>query len=151
MNKKYPESLPGPSLSGFKLNQRDTVISTEFVTGRSRQRNTYSNVPPLFNARWHFSISETRIFEAWYRSIGNGSEWFDMPVKLPTGYSVRTVRFVGSYDGPAPWGSSNNWTVSATLELQDLPTFTGDDYLFDTLGIEYADAFDIAVNTGIES
>jgi hypothetical protein len=146
MNPKFPSSLPGPSLNAFELTQRDTMIRTQFVTGRARQRNTYDNVPPLFKARWYLTSGETRVFEAWYRSIGNGSDWFDISVKLPNGYAERTARFTGVYSGPEPWGNSNTWIITANLELQELPTFTGDEYLYDAIGVEYADVFDETVN-----
>lgn len=147
MTAQFPSNLPGPSFNGFGVEQRDTVIRTPFVSGLVRQRNTFSYVPPMVSVQWYFTSAEMRLFEAFYRSLNNGADWFDVPVTLPTGTSMRRARFAAPYQGPSPWGNSQKWTVSAMLELQDLPTFSGDDYLYDPLGVQYADAFDIAVNT----
>lgn len=147
MTAQFPEQLPGPSFDGFAVEQRDTVIRTPFVSGLTRQRNTFSDVPPFINVRWYFNSVETRLFEAFYRSINNGADWFDVSVTLPTGTSKRTARFAGVYRGPEPWGSSKHWSISATLELKDVPTFDPADYLYDPLGVEYADVFDITVNS----
>ena len=147
----FPENLPGPILQGYGGSLFQPFIRTQFTTGLARQRRTYSNVPTFQSAQWILTSGEVRIFEAWFRSINDGTEWFDIPLTFATGTSKRTCRFTEVYNAPQPYGSSRNWSITMALELRERPTFTGDDYLYDPLGIQYADVFDKVVNSYLEA
>lgn len=147
----YPEGLPGPILNGYSSNNQQAFIRTQFITGRARNRKLYSYVPQYVDAQFVLTAGEMRIFESWYQAVANdGEAWFNIELTLPTGSSKREARFVQAYDGPRPYGPFQ-WSYTASLELRERASFPASDYLYDPLGIEYADVLDITVNSYLDA
>lgn len=142
----YPSSLPGPIIAGYGVQTQQTFARTQFISGRSQNRKLYSFVPQFVTAQFWFSYGEARIFESWFNSTNYGEEWFDIGIKLPTGFENRQCRFTEMYQGPIPDGP-NKLTYTVNLEVRERITFDYDTVLIDPLGVEYAEDFDIAVNS----
>ncbi len=147
----YPDSLPAPILSGYGANTTQPFIRTQFITGLARQRRAYSYVPTEVTATWNLTAGQMRIFESWFNGSANdGEAWFDIELTLPTGTNKRRARFTSMYQGPNPHGPFM-YSYTASLELSERPIFSGEDYLYDLSGIEYANVFDNAVNSFLEA
>lgn len=118
---QYPDLLPPPLQEGYGLSTFDPMRSTQMTTGRRRYRKMYDAVPVTVRINFNFSQSEASFFEGWYaRTLGDGLEWFVMPLITPMGFRLYEAHFVGIYDGPELVQISR-WRYSATLELRERP------------------------------
>ena len=115
---KYPDRLPRGLHSGRSYQLVSPLIRSELVSGRARQRRSFTDVPELAKIQWLFTSSEGQLFEAWWRdALTDGVNWFECPLQTPMGYSDYTCRFTGVYSGPVRAGP-DLWSYSAELELQ---------------------------------
>lgn len=142
----YPSSLPWPVRSGYEARPVQTFLRTEMVSGRARQRRRFTSVPSETSVTWVFnSDNEAAAFEAWFRdAIKDGAEWFNCPLKTPTGEKYYVCRFTTMYTGPDLIGLCA-WRVKATLELWERPLLDPGWGIVPDF-VSGMDIFDIAMN-----
>lgn len=143
---QYPAGLPYPLRQGYGLTPVSPLRRSELQTGRARQRRSYTSVPTMADVSWLMNDRQAMIFEGWFRDgLLDGAQWFDCPLKLPTGTRTYVARFVDIYHGPVLVGRSH-WQYSARLELRERPIL---DNGWSVVAPEYIygmDIFDIAMN-----
>ena len=141
----YPAGLPLARQSDRKLQTVDPTLRSDLESGRARQRQRYDFVPDNAAVNWLFSPEQCRLFKLWHRvTLGNGAEWFDMPLKTDLGVTTQRMRFVGMYDGPVIAGYQL-WSISATLELEER-AMLDDEWVTLPSFVLRPDIFDIAIN-----
>lgn len=121
-NIDYPHKyLPLPLQDGFAYQPISPLLRTEMTSGRARQRRRYTSTPTQAAVSWIMTDGQGQAFEAWFRDvITDGSAWFNMMLKAPTGIKPYVCRFVDIYEGPTLIGGKY-WQFSATLELWERP------------------------------
>lgn len=141
----YPDQLPRGLYSGRTYQLVSPLQRSELTSGRARQRRRFTSVPEMVQVSWLFNDTQGVVFEAWWRDVLiDGSQWFEMPLDHPLGYSTYTARFTDVYTGPARVGPEL-WSYSATLEVREriaAPLGYGEFPEY----IANADIFDIAMN-----
>lgn len=140
-----------PMLDGYHPEQAQTFITSEFVTGRRRNRKRYTTAPFTLSASFVVDYAKMRLFEAWFRSsvgANDGLSSFNMPVKLPAGGNIQSeCRVIQGY-GMEPYGPFM-YRINMAVEFVERPQFAGEDYQYNPSFIEFADVFDNAVNVEI--
>jgi hypothetical protein len=120
----YPAGLPPPLVSGFGLQHVSPMTRTPLTSGRARQRREYTSVPSdVRGAVFLLSNKQCMLFEAWFKEVLiDGTEYFDCPMRLPTGRATYKSRFTNIYAGP-DLVSPNLWRITAPLEIEERPLF----------------------------
>lgn len=115
----YPEGLPRGLHSGRSYQLVSPLVRSELVSGRARQRRSFTSVPQGAQIKWIFTSVQGQAFEAWWRDqLSDGVSWFECPLETPLGYMNYTCRFTGVYSGPSRIGPEL-WSYSAELELRE--------------------------------
>lgn len=141
----WPEQLPLPEQSGYAIQHVSPLQRTEMVSGRARQRRTYTSVPSNVSVQWFLTEQQAQVFELFFRfGITDGADWFMCTLKTPLGLMAYECRFNGIYEGPVLI-SFNKWTFSGTLEIRERQTLFSDE-IFDIQGIIDSEIFDITMN-----
>lgn len=141
----YPAGLPVGLHDGRTYQLVSPLQRSELTSGRARQRRRFTSVPEMASISWLFNSVEGMAFEAWWRdALIDGSQWFEMPLQTPLGYTTYTCRFASVYAGPKRVGP-NLWSYSGELELQERAVLPPEFGLFPDL-ILHASIFDIAMN-----
>lgn len=122
----YPDYLPVPQRAGYGLNHVSPFARTEMMSGRARQRRTFTSVPTMVPVQWFFTDQQAQLFEAWFRyTIKDGTEWFlaklKSPLDGPDRVSDYQCRFTEMYSGPELVGACM-WRITANLEIWERPT-----------------------------
>lgn len=142
----YPEGLPRGLHSGRSYQLVSPLTRSELVSGRARQRRTFTSVPEAAQVKWLFTSAQGQAFEAWWRdALTDGVSWFECPLETPIGYTLYTCRFTDVYSGPNRVGPEL-WAYSAELELREravLPVGWGE---FPDLVLG-SSIFDVAINS----
>lgn len=117
---RYPNSvLPLPLLKNHGLKRKSMRVETKMASGHPRSRNAFKNAPAEMPASFLFTNEQQEIFEGWYHHlIGDGQEWFVMPVKVGAVLVDHQCKFVGDYSQKTP--SNNRWAISANLLVKNL-------------------------------
>ena len=138
----WPASLPLPRRNDYALEPVDPVVRSEMESGPARQRRRFSAYPTRIPVRWSMSDGQFAVFEAFYRNILDGQEWFDTDLINGIGRTTYSARFAGIWRA-AKRGA--RWDVDAVLEVRDRPLLTGEalsmSYTYppdDVLAIDYA-------------
>ncbi|KAF0804935.1 hypothetical protein A6D6_02699 [Alcanivorax xiamenensis] len=145
----FPPQLPCALREGYGLNHVQPFARTEMVTGRARQRRTFTSVPSTVPVSWILTGPEAQLFEAWFRyTIQDGTAWFTAQIKSPldgceqvSGYRCR---FTEMYSGPELVGRCH-WRFRANLEIWERPMLAPGWEQFPDY-ILRADIIDLAVN-----
>lgn len=139
----YPEGLPQPlrENSGFK--PANSIVRTEMVSGRARQRPGFEFTPDTATFVWHLTGPQAQLFKSWVRSVRAG--WFTMKFTTPEGFFLQDVRFTQTPDGPRRVGV-DTWWYSGEMEIRDRFTFSGEWAELLPGYILLADIFDFAMN-----
>lgn len=143
----YPEQLPYPQRDGYSMQGVAASRSTTLTSGRTRQRQIYSDVPAEASVTWVFkSDGEAQLFQGWVKhTLKGGSLWFNGKLKTPMGVGRYICRIKGGeYSGPDPVGLCA-WQSSATLELFEQPVISADLAEFPEFVVDF-DIIDVAVN-----
>lgn len=117
----FPKTLPSPLIEGKSAKTVKPFTRTNMESGRARQRRRFSSVPTLVRVEWIFNSPQAQAFESWFRdSTTDGSDWFNMRIKMPLGFGPYVCRFVDMYDGPDQM-ATRYWRYSAELEIWERP------------------------------
>jgi hypothetical protein len=124
---RYPNSvLPLPLLKNHGLKRKSMRVETKMTSGYTRSRNAFKNAPAEMPASFLFTNEQQEIFEGWYHHlIGDGQEWFVMPVKVGAVLVDHQCKFVGDYSQKTP--SNNRWAISAKLLVKSLRVISADE------------------------
>lgn len=118
---QYPAQLPPPLQESYGLSTVDPMRATPMVTGRTRYRVIHSYVPTTIQATFNFDEAEASFFDSWYaRTLNNGTEWFECPLKTPVGFKAYEAHFKGIPSGPE-LVQVNRWRYTCALELRERP------------------------------
>lgn len=91
------------------------------ASGRTRYRRVFTSVPSVQTCAWMFTEAGAQAFEAWFRDkLGDGVEWFNMPLRTPLGSSSLVCHFADMYAGPDLVGA-DRWKISAPIEVWGRP------------------------------
>ncbi|WP_447035289.1 hypothetical protein [Vibrio alginolyticus] len=119
----YPSILPVPLLSGYSLNQKPSVIETEFSTGRTRARQI-KNRPSTMKATWRIDESEAEMFESALENWLLG-RWFLITIKLPRTERLQEVEALitkDPRDNRKPTSNTlKHWDYTGELLIKPLP------------------------------
>lgn len=147
----FPPQLPIGQRSDYDLSHVSPFARTDMVSGRAKQRQTFTSVPTMVSVTWIFTPPEAMTFEAWFRdAIANGTAWFNCRLRSPLdgrdspGTSMYECRFTDMYDGPRQTGAFE-WTITAPLEIYERPLAPPGWGLFPEY-LLHADIIDLAVN-----
>ena len=126
---RYPDSvLPLPLLKNHGLKRKSMRVETKMTSGYTRSRNAFKNAPAEMPASFLFTNEQQEIFEGWYHHlIGDGQEWFVMPVKVGAVLVDHQCKFVGDYSQKPP--SNNRWSISANLLVKNLRVISANETL----------------------
>lgn len=126
---RYPNSvLPLPLLKNHGLKRKSMRVETKMTSGYTRSRNAFKNAPAEMPASFLFTNEQQEIFEGWYHHlIGDGQEWFVMPVKVGEVLVDHQCKFVGDYSQKTP--SNNRWSISANLLVKNLRVISANETL----------------------
>lgn len=117
----YPPGLPVGLHAGRAYQIQSPLMRTTLSSGRARQRRRFTDVPQYAKISWMFTDAEAVTFETWWRDgLTDGALWFEMPLKVPEGFSHYVCRFTDVYSGPNLIGP-NLWGYSAELEMFERP------------------------------
>ena len=141
----YPVDLPAPLLSENSYALVSPNERTLMDSGRARQRKKFSSVPTMRSAAWIMTDLQARAFELWYKvTLKEGTEWFNVNLRSPLGFTPLVCRVVGIYQGPRAF-SHNLWRFTATLEVWERPLLPDEWVLLPTF-IVNPEIFDLAMN-----
>ncbi|MDF4644913.1 hypothetical protein P3488_10380 [Vibrio parahaemolyticus] len=119
----YPSMLPVPLFSGYSLNQKPSVIATEFSTGRTRARQI-KNRPSTMKATWRIDESEAEMFESALENWLLG-RWFLITIKLPRSERLQEVEALitkDPRDNRKPTSNTlKHWDYTGELLIKPLP------------------------------
>jgi hypothetical protein len=149
--KEYPDYLPRPLRRNYNISHISPFARTEMVTGRARQRRTFTTVPSLVTVDFHMNQSEAPLFEAWFKyEITDGAEWFLAPLRTPEApigpLKMYECRFTSMYSGPT-FTDDDEWDFSAELETRERPILSEEWYLYGQPFLTGARIIDIALNS----
>lgn len=135
---RYPNSvLPLPLLKNHGLKRKSMRVETKMTSGYTRSRNAFKNAPAEMPASFLFTNEQQEIFEGWYHHIiGDGQEWFVMPVKVGAVLVDHQCKFVGDYSQKTP--SNNRWSITAKLLVKNLRVISEDETIGRIYGYESA-------------
>lgn len=147
MTNAWFDSTVKPMLEGFMADQMPTFITSEYATGRRRNRKLYSAAPYDTAQYFKLDAGQYRLFCAWWQAstgANYGQAEFMMPCHLSESVTERAVKAVGMYtaDKMGPYC----WRVGIQANLIESPHFTGEDYGFYPELVRYPVVFDYAVN-----
>lgn len=130
----------------YDINHVQPFARTGMVTGRARQRRTFTSVPSMVNASMIVSGSEAQFFEAWFKyDIDDGGKWFNATLKTPLGVRPYVCRFTEMYSGPTLTGR-DRWRFDLKLEIRERPILDENWYRYGEEFIIDASIIDIALN-----
>ena len=116
----FPKDLPCALREGYDLNHVEPFQRTEMVSGRARNRRTFTSVPTKVDVSWLFNDPEAVRFEEWFKETANdGVEWFNLRLRTPLGMEDYVCRFMQMYTGPHL--VENHWKITARLEIYKRP------------------------------
>jgi len=129
--------LPLPLLKGYGLKRKSMRLETKVASGYTRSRNLFRGPPAEMSATFSFSSTELETFEGWYSHlIGNGAEWFVMPVRTGSLVKDHQCKFIGDYSQKLI--SDNDWTVTAKISVKNLRVISEDETIGRIGGYESA-------------
>ncbi len=124
---QWPEDrIPAPSTS-FVSDIDTPNFRTVMSSGKTRQRNRFNAELSFYNVVWTLTDLQRGYFRKLViEELNGGADWFDITLPVNSGMELVTARFVGGrYDEAHQ--ENFTWSVSATLECQDVPTITTED------------------------
>ena len=126
----WPSILPRPLTKNYSYQQQETIIATNFGSGRSRHTRKASRVPEAFSCSVFLSDSELAIFESWVFYKLKDVNWFLLKIKTASECADRKVRltksgFVKKYNH-----DFSRWEISFVI-VSELQKYMTDDR-FDT-------------------
>jgi hypothetical protein len=125
-NPASDDVLPLPLLKSYGLKRKSMRLETKVASGYTRSRNLFRGPPAEMSATFSFSSTELETFEGWYHHlIGNGAEWFVMPVRTGSVVTDHQCKFIGDYSQKLI--SDNDWTVTAKLSVKNLRVISEDE------------------------
>ena len=125
MSINWPASFPSPTISSYSIAPEDSIAKTQMDSGTARQRQRFTSVPHMVNARWIMSDTIFGLFQSWYlHKAKQGAEWILINLQTGLGFLENTARFTSSYD--AKTLGNDLWEVNAKLEVRDLVVLTVD-------------------------
>lgn len=136
-----------PELDGFSTNQQPTFITSEYASGRRRNRKLYTAAPYDTAQSFVMNPGQYRVFCSWWQASTGadyGQAEFFMPCHISESVGNWVVRPVGMYS--AEKHGPNMWRVSINANLIESPHFSGDYYDYYPELIEFAGVFDLAIN-----
>ena len=140
---KWPEHLPA-LLLGEAQEIVDPQLRTPMQNGRTFVRRNFTAVPVMFPARWIMSDTQAQLFDIFYQhTLKDGTEWFELPNKTPSGYGMRVSQFLGAYSRRQL--STTHWEYSANMQMYLRDKTDPNDALFPD-EIIYQSLFDINMN-----
>ena len=126
MTISYPSALPPANIQGFTLTPQQNIIRTDMESGPARQRRRFTREPTIATVSWLFTIEEMSIFEYWFDNIAeHGAAWFSVQIISGKGVQSVNARFTEPWNAAARPGY---FTVSAKLEIENIPTITEAQY-----------------------
>lgn len=141
----YPAELPPPQWASNQWAVTSPNQRTNMDSGRARQRRKFSSVPAMRSATFIFTAGQAVTFERWFATdLKDGTEWFNIYMRHPLGFTQFVCRVVNVYNGPIAFGSKH-WTYSATLEVWERPLIPEEWSLLPSF-ILHPDIFDAAMN-----
>lgn len=66
MTRRWPDTLPPPSIPGFRLQPRDQVLRTDMEVGARRVRRISQTRLDFVSAPFRFDAAQSTAFRAWY-------------------------------------------------------------------------------------
>jgi hypothetical protein len=106
----------------YTIDPHDDNARTDFDQGPSRVRRRFTKSRTMIALTWPMNANEMSVFETFYKvDLNNGTAWFNIPIYISDSYVTREARFVGKYNSKN-FGAFD-WSVSATLEIRDMPAF----------------------------
>ena len=161
---KYPAGLPHPLKEGYGFETTNNILRTPMVSGRARQRISFTSVPDYGNWSWIFKTQgQAQLFTSFYQLVAG--DWFLMEFTSPEGKIEQEIRFTETPQGPMRAGNQF-WSFTARVEIRErfklpkewaeiLPDFVLLNDIFDLIpnrewpehdfGL-YANIFDITMN-----
>lgn len=120
-NIDWPQGLPCVLREGHTTRHASPLLRTGMASGRARQRRKFTSVPSVHTCAWLMTQAQAQAFEAWFAEmIGDGAQWFNMPLRTPMGTGKLLCRFTDIYEGPDLVGR-NHWRISAQIEVWARP------------------------------
>lgn len=124
----WPSILPAPT-NAIPADNDSALVSTEMDSGRKRRRRRFTRELRTYKVSWELDDFQYGMFQAWFSNkISGGADEFT--IALPTGgegLKVVTAAFAnGKYSQSQR--PVFNWTISATLEVNDADVWTEEVY-----------------------
>ncbi len=128
MSIEFPSIFPNPE-GDFSGELDSSTERTQMDTGRYRQESRYTRENRNYSVSWMFDDFQFGMWQSWVLyKLANGSRCFN--INLPTGgEGLKTVQ-ARLVNGKYTWKYSPvlNWTVQATIEVEDAKVWTEDIY-----------------------
>ncbi|MEE3636618.1 hypothetical protein UIA24_20540 [Pseudomonas sp. AL 58] len=141
---QYPAGLPCALRESYGFEPVNNIIRTRMVSGRARQRISFSSVPATVPLSWIFSQRQALLFESWAAQVAK-SDWFLMDLKTTSGFQKVEVRFTETPKGPELIGV-NSWRFTASCELRERPLLAPGWAEIMPDWVLHMSTFDLAVN-----
>lgn len=120
MAQLYPAALPEAQSTRYASKGISQFATTEFDSGRKRNRRMYPRAPIEHEIRWLYTGEELRIFRAWYEhALQGGAETFYMNVWADSQFVKRECQFTDAPQIEMNERKQNEWAVSAKIEVLD--------------------------------
>lgn len=117
----YPKGLPYPLIEDRQVNHVSPFVRTSMASGRARQRRAFTSVPSMQGVSFIMNDAQAQAFEVWFSEVlEDATEWFNIKLKTPMGFTQEVCRFAEMYSGPNPLGP-NLWRISASIEVYERP------------------------------
>lgn len=140
----FPSVLPCFLRADYAISYTNDITRTQMASGRARQRRVFENVPGQVPVSLLLSETEALIFEGWYVHQLDAINWFNAPIRTPSGIKTYVCRFTQRYSGPAL--VANKWRYDMVLEMYEQDVLKDGWVEFAPEYVINADILDIALN-----
>lgn len=123
----WPPFLPLPQRSGNSRSPADLAARAAVESGPQAGRRRFTHARESCPVALIMTDDQLAAWDAfWHYTLAQGCAWFLLILEGEAGQNLTTARMAGGYQAESL--AAARWRVSGTLELDDPPRLSADDY-----------------------
>ena len=123
----WPAFFPLPQRAGNSRSPADLAVRASVETGPQTGRRRFTHARESCPVAFVLTDDQFAAWDAfWHYTLAQGCAWFLLVLEGEAGANLTSARMSGGFQAESL--SAARWRVSGTLELDDPPRLSADDY-----------------------